>query len=68
MTQGIFLEVAREAGLQAQALPEGVRISRRGALTYVLNYSETPYTIEAAGNFVVGQEEVGPQGVAIYRA
>jgi beta-galactosidase len=68
MTRGIFLDVAKEAGLQAQELPEGVRISRRGALTYVLNYSETPYTIEAAGDFVVGQEEVGPQGVAIYRA
>jgi beta-galactosidase len=68
MTQRIFLDVATAAGLQAQALPEGVRISRRGALTYVLNYSETPYTIAAAGDFVVGQEEVGPQGVAIYRA
>jgi beta-galactosidase len=67
MTRDIFLVVAKEAGLQAQALPEGVRISRRGALTYVLNYSETPYTIEAAGDFLVGQEEVGPQGVAIYR-
>jgi beta-galactosidase len=68
MTRRLFLEVAKEAGLQAQELPEGVRVSRRGALTYVLNYSETPYTIEAARDFVLGQEEVGPQGVAIYRA
>jgi beta-galactosidase len=67
-TRGIFLDVAKEAGLQAQELPDGVRISRRGELTYVLNYSETPYTINAAGHFVVGQEEVGPQGVAIFRA
>jgi beta-galactosidase len=66
-TQQLFLKVAGEAGLQAEPLADGVRISRRGALTYVFNYNATPYRVTAAKDFVVGQAEVEPQGVAIYR-
>ncbi|KLU23902.1 beta-galactosidase [Caballeronia mineralivorans PML1(12)] len=68
LTQDIFLSVAKAAGLDAGPLPEGIRISRRGALTYVFNYNATPHRILKAGHFVVGQEEVEPQGVAIYKA
>ena len=68
LTQDIFLDVAKAAGLDAAPLPEGIRISRRGGLTYVFNYNATPYKIPAAASFIVGQEEVEPQGVAIYRA
>jgi beta-galactosidase len=68
LTQDIFLNVAKAAGLDAAPLPEGIRISRRGGLTYVFNYNTTPYRIPAAVNFIVGQEGVEPQGVAIYRA
>jgi len=68
LTQDIFLGVAKAAGINAAPLPEGIRISRRGGLTYVFNYNATPYKIPAAASYIVGQEEVGPQGVAIYRA
>ncbi|WP_031360017.1 beta-galactosidase [Caballeronia sordidicola] len=68
LTQDIFLDVAKAAGLNAAPLPEGIRVSRRGGLTYVFNYNATPYKIPAAASFIVGQEEVEPQGVAIYRA
>jgi len=68
LTQEIFLGVAKAAGINAAPLPEGIRISRRGGLTYVFNYNATPYKIAAAASYIVGQEEVGPQGVAIYRA
>jgi beta-galactosidase len=68
LTQEIFLGVAKAAGLEAAPLPDGIRISRRGGLTYVFNYNATPYRIPAAASFIVGQEEVEPQGVAIYRA
>ncbi|MGX6998902.1 beta-galactosidase [Caballeronia sp. KNU42] len=68
LTQDIFLTVAKAAGLDAAPLPEGIRVSRRGGLTYVFNYNATPYTVPAAASFIVGQEEVEPQGVAIYRA
>jgi beta-galactosidase len=68
LTQDIFLNVAKAAGINAAPLPEGIRISRRGGLTYVFNYNATPYKIPAAASFIVGQEEVEPQGVAIYKA
>jgi len=68
LTQDIFLNVAKAAGLDAAPLPDGIRISRRGGLTYVFNYNATPYKIPAAARFIVGQEEVEPQGVAIYKA
>jgi len=68
LTQDIFLNVAKAAGLEAAPLPDGIRISRRGGLTYVFNYNATPYRIPAAASFIVGQEEVEPQGVAIYIA
>jgi len=68
LTQDIFLTVAKAAGLNAAPLPDGIRISRRGGLTYVFNYNATPYKIPTAASFIVGQEEVEPQGVAIYRA
>jgi beta-galactosidase len=68
LTQDIFLNVAKSAGLNAEPLPEGIRISRRGGLTYVFNYNATPYKIPAAASFIVGHEEVEPQGVTIYKA
>ncbi|PCE22977.1 beta-galactosidase [Paraburkholderia acidicola] len=68
LTRTLLGDVARQAGLPAQALPDGVRISRRGALTYVFNYGDAPYRIEAPGSFVVGRQKVEPQGVAIYRS
>jgi beta-galactosidase len=68
LTQDIFLNVAKAAGISAAPLPDGIRISRRGGLTYVFNYNATPYRIPAAASFIVGQEGVEPQGVAIYRA
>ncbi|MGI4983125.1 MAG: beta-galactosidase trimerization domain-containing protein, partial [Janthinobacterium lividum] len=48
-TQELFLQAARAAGLPAVRLPDGVRFSRLGALTYVVNYGPTPYTIGSAG-------------------
>jgi beta-galactosidase len=67
LTQEIFLKVAKLAGLDAAPLPEGIRISRRGGLTYVFNYNTAPYRITAPGRFIVGQQDVEPQGVAAYR-
>lgn len=64
----VFEEIAGEAGLAPRRLPEGVRVSRRGPLTYVFNYGAAPYRIDEAARFVAGNEEVAPQGVSIYRA
>jgi len=70
LTTRLFAGIAREAGLEVTALGDGVRISRRGGLTYVLNYGEQVHTLadvlDAA--FVVGSREIQPQGVAVYRS
>jgi beta-galactosidase len=69
LTTRLFAGVAREAGLDVTALGDGLRISRRGALTYVLNYGEQAHTLAdiADDAFVIGSREIGPQGVAVYR-
>ncbi|GAB7126996.1 beta-galactosidase [Silvimonas sp. JCM 19000] len=69
-TRALLQQIAQNAGLVPQALPETVRISQRGALTYVFNYDTTAYDIQGvdAAAFVVGAASVAPQGVAIYRA
>jgi beta-galactosidase len=67
LTQALLRNAAREAGLAAEALPDGIRVSRRGALTYVFNYNDTPYCVGGTRDFIVGQEQVEPQGIAIYR-
>lgn len=67
-TRQVFEGIAGEAGLAPRRLPEGVRVSRRGPLTYVFNYGAVPYRIDEAARFVAGHEEVAPQGVSIYRA
>ncbi|AMH43024.1 MULTISPECIES: beta-galactosidase [Burkholderiaceae] len=68
LTQSIFQDAAKAAGLDAEPLPEGIRISRRGPLMYLFNYNSTAHRITDAASFIVGQEEVEPQGVAIYKA
>ena len=70
LTQRIFQQVAKAAQLDAAPLAETVRVSRRGALTYVFNYGDTAYTIDnaRADAFVVGSSSVEPQGVAVFRA
>jgi beta-galactosidase len=73
LTERLFARIAIEAGLVPRALGDSLRVSRRGALTYVFNYGEHAYTIDSAINsvdaadFVIGSREVEPQGVAAYR-
>jgi beta-galactosidase len=69
LTTRLFAGVAREAGLDVTALGDGLRISRRGGLAYVLNYGEQSHTLADVADdaFVIGSREIGPQGVAVYR-
>ncbi|MFP3802738.1 Beta-galactosidase C-terminal domain, partial [Paraburkholderia sp. SIMBA_027] len=56
--------------LTPSPLGDGVRVSRRGGLTYVFNYGGTPHTLDGVppSAFVVGAAQVEPQGVAVYRS
>ena len=69
LTTSIFARIATAAGLAVQVLDEGVRVSRRGALTYVFNYGPRTYTIDGVDDaaFVIGTRSVEAQGVAAYR-
>ncbi|KAB0648066.1 beta-galactosidase, partial [Burkholderia territorii] len=69
-TARLFADVAAAAGLTPSPLGDGVRVSRRGGLTYVFNYGSTPHTIDAVppSAFVIGAAQVEPQGVAVYRS
>jgi beta-galactosidase len=66
----LFAQIAQEGGLETQALGDSVRISRRGALTYVFNYGDRAHTLDHVADdaFVIGSRAVAPQGVAIYRS
>lgn len=63
-----FAEVAQEAGLTVLRLADSMRISRRGALTYVFNYGDTPAAApaQAGARFVIGAQQVPPQGVSVF--
>jgi beta-galactosidase len=61
--------VCAEAGVATHPLPEGVRLQKRGGLTFAVNYANemriTPALITA--EFVLGGAELPPAGVAAWR-
>jgi len=71
LTQSIFQQAAAAAGLETTCLPEGVRVSHWGHLTYVVNYGPTPYDMsladEASVDFIIGERCVAPQQLAVFR-
>jgi beta-galactosidase len=70
LTVRLFAQIAREAGVDTIPLGDSVRFSRRGALTYVLNYGDQTHTLADVADdaFVIGSRAVEPQGVAVYRS
>ena len=56
------------AGITPMDLPAGVRMRRRGDLTFAFNYGTEAWTAPAAGGFVLGGATVPPQGVSAWRA
>ena len=61
---------AHDAGLATQALPDGVRISRLGALTIACNFSNTtvPWAPLSSADCLLGSGELAPRGVSIWKA
>jgi beta-galactosidase len=61
--------VCAEAGVATHPMPGGVRLQRRGGLTFAVNYANemriTPALITA--DFVLGGAELPPAGVAAWR-
>ena len=65
----VMAYVVGEAGLESARLPRGLRLQRRGSLTFALNFGpdavEAPAPAGAA--FVLGGRRVAPQDVAAWR-
>jgi len=69
LTSACFEQLARDAGLAPQRLPEGLRLQERSGLCFAFNYSDAPITLPQAqgAQFLIGQAQLEPQGVAVYR-
>ncbi len=65
----ILAELAAQAGLRPVPLPEGVRTSRRGDLTFAVNYAPDPREAPApdSAEFLLGARTLPPAGVAAWR-
>ncbi|MBI1262890.1 MAG: beta-galactosidase [Rhizobiales bacterium] len=65
----ILCELAEDAGLEVQSLPEDVRISRRGGFVFAINYAADTRSAPAPedADFLVGGHEMLPAGVSIWR-
>lgn len=61
-------EEAREAGLEVTSLPPGLRLRRRGPLTFAFNSAAHPQPAPApsGARFVLGGAEVPPFGVSAW--
>jgi len=56
------------AGIEVRSLPEGVRMRRRGPLTFAFNYTPTSQRVEApaSARFVLGSATLGAYDVAAW--
>lgn len=65
----IFGDMAAEAGLKIERLPEGVRLRRAGDTRFAFNYgaevAELP--VEPSAGFLLGSKALPPAGVAVWR-
>ncbi|WP_442782219.1 beta-galactosidase [Collimonas fungivorans] len=65
-----FERTALAAGLAPERLPETLRISHRGGLTFAFNYGSQSCVVPHGehAEFIVGASPLAAQGVAIYRS
>jgi beta-galactosidase len=65
----VLHSLCAEAGLPVIELPHGLRIARRGDLHFAFNYDRSPLAVpaDAEAEFVIGERNVPPAGVAVWR-
>jgi beta-galactosidase len=67
-TRSMLREAALEAGLPLRELPDGIRLKRRGDVTFAFNYTDTPWPIpDTARAWLVGGPVLGSRDLAIWR-
>lgn len=67
LLKSVMKFVAVRAGLKTLALPEGIRLRRRGNLLFVFNYGNKSWSLPIVGKVLLGKREVQPQHVTILR-
>jgi beta-galactosidase len=65
----VIADLCARAGVETTPMPEGVRISRRGGLTFAINAAAEPQPAPAPDGavFVIGGPDLPPAGVAAWR-
>jgi beta-galactosidase len=65
----VLADAARAAGLALQSLPEGLRLARRGGLTFAFNFGDARATAPAPADaqFVLGEASLGTGDVCAWR-
>ena len=65
----VLTAMAAEVGLPIAPVDGGLRLRRRGPLTFAINYGDKPVTASApeAATFLLGSRNVGPRDLAIWR-
>jgi len=68
LLQRVLAGAARQAGLDPQALPEGLRLRRRGSLQFAFHSGPGPVAVPApaGARFVLGGPELAAAGVAAW--
>jgi beta-galactosidase len=59
--------MCRKAGLSTLALPEHVRLRRRGDLAFAFNYGETSWPAPFEGQPLIGKADVAPRGFSLWQ-
>ncbi len=70
LLKDLLQALLREAGVETTPLPDGIRLQRRGSLTFALNFGTEAWTVPEAGarTFRLGGAEVPPRGIACWRS
>ena len=65
----MFKSLAAEAGLSVREMPEGVRVQKRGELSFAVNYASEERETPAPANarYLIGGPLLAPCGVAAWR-
>lgn len=70
LTARLIGRLVREVGLDFTALPQGLRLRRRGEMTFVFNYGPQPVELApvVCGEQVLGEPVLAVGGLAVLRA
>ncbi|WP_206957136.1 beta-galactosidase [Trinickia acidisoli] len=68
LLRAAIAQCARDAGIDVAALPEGLRLRRRGPLRFAVNYGDRSQGVPAPADakFILGSSIVGPVDVAVW--